>query len=851
MAVGVGINNLGNTSVANTDDLFIIGVRSEADDGQGNIVVSYDTQGITYSNLRTNLDFVDLGDLSVTEVAAVDGTETSVEYDGNTGVFTYTKPYLLSNTEIRSLFTAEDAKITVTDGVVGLGSVSTSSISEGDKLFYTTSRATSAARAAISVSGSLTYSSSTGVVSYTERTDDEIRGLFSDGVGVTYNENTGEISIGQDVSEGSSVTFGDITAPSLYTAPGNESTGGIYIYDNAIKFANRSGGTGDNWVGVINQWNSTNYQRLDIGAGDGLTGTGVTPQGAYTSYYGPQDVLFPSQIRNVVRDGTTQKTAGGFYANGQMWAGFGANITGDMTVSGTITGTLDGTASDVESISNFSTTDLDEGTNLYFTNARVVSALSSASTSDLAEGSRLYYSDGRVNSVIQSTSIDALLDVDTSGTVDGSILSWNSSTAKWESVSSKDNMPIGTVQWYAGTSANVPAGWLECDGSQVTTTYPTLRQFLIDSGNPFGTTNGNPLLPDLRGRFARGYDPSATNSFYQTVVGTIQGDSIKSHLHGAGTLQTAEAGAHTHVVGGNDGGNSGSQKFAPYLRRDDAEFDSTDPGSIRLAGAHTHTLTGFTATAPTSGAVAETRPMNISFIPIIKAWGTLLNSSNLGVADIANLLNNIATQSEAEIGGNNNKFMSPLRTRQAIDDRVGELTQWYNSLVTTILPFDTVWGGSTGTNGAELITNKYKHKRAWNNGLLMNSCSIEGLHVNTSYKYIWIDVGHYLYGNSSSANMSWDHYPTSHTIQFEITTATLGFSVGDRITLPTNSDHAGADEGNAQFFRLVNVNGTNRLRLYIYCHDNLGDIQGFNTRGVLRPINGNFVVNMSKQGPIF
>ena len=137
MAVGVGINNLGNTSVANTNDLFIIGVYSEADDGQGNIIVSYDTQGITYSNLRANLDFVDLGDISVTEIAGVYGTDTTLEYDANTGGLTYTKPYILSNTEIQGLITAEDAKITVTDGVVGLGVVSTTDITEGDNLFYT------------------------------------------------------------------------------------------------------------------------------------------------------------------------------------------------------------------------------------------------------------------------------------------------------------------------------------------------------------------------------------------------------------------------------------------------------------------------------------------------------------------------------------------------------------------------------------------------------------------------------------------------------------------------------------------------------------------------------------------
>lgn len=843
MAVGVGINNLGNTSVANTNDLFIIGVYSEADDGLGNIVVSYDTQGITYSNLRANLDFVDLGDISVTEIAGVYGTDTTLEYDANTGGLTYTKPYILSNTEIQGLITAEDAKITVTDGVVGLGVVSTTDITEGDNLFHTTSRATSAARAAISVSGSLAYSSATGVVSYTERTDDEIRGLFSGEMGVTFDDTTGEISIGQDVSTTSNVTFDGVTVSSL-------TSNGVYVDNRTIKLSN----TGSNWVGIINQQASSGSQKLVIGSGDNITGTGIVPQGGYTAWYGKSDTSgYAGQVINNVWDtntGTT-KAAGGFYSNGQMWASFGADIVGDVTVTGSIAGTLDGTASSVASITNFSTNNLSEGgDNLYFTNDRVITALAAANTNIISEGStNLYYRDVRVDSRIQNTSINSLSDVDTTTGLDqGDILSWDGSN--WIPVAANDNLPIGTVQWYAGTSASIPAGWLECNGAEVTSTYPTLKLFLLDAGSPFGVQNTNPLLPDLRGRFARGYDPSATNAPYAAVVGTHQGDSFKSHLHGAGTLQTAEAGAHTHVVGGNDGGNSGSQKFAPYLRRDDAEFDSTDPGSIRLAGAHTHTLTGSTASEPTGGAASETRPMNISFIPIIKAWGAILGSEDLGVADIANLLNNIASQSEAETGTNNSKFMSPLRSRQAIDDRVDTLTGWQTTKSTNApIASNAVWGGSTGS-GATLVG--FTHKRAYSNGLEMKNCSVEGLKLNSDYKHIWIDVGHFLYGFGASTPMSWDHYPTSHTIQFEITTPTLGFAAGDRITLPTNNDHSGIDEGMSNFFRLVNVDGVNRLRLYIYGHAQLGYITGYDGwAGTLSEAHGKFVVNMTKQGPTF
>ena len=106
-----------------------------------------------------------------------------------------------------------------------------------------------------------------------------------------------------------------------------------------------------------------------------------------------------------------------------------ANLEGDVT--GDVTGT-------VSSISNHSTSDLSEGTNLYYTDARFDtrlgtkdtddvsegssnlyyttarfnSAFSSKSTSDLSEGSNLYYTDARANSAIDTrvtkTFVDAL-----------------------------------------------------------------------------------------------------------------------------------------------------------------------------------------------------------------------------------------------------------------------------------------------------------------------------------------------------------------------------------------------------------------------------------------------------------
>ena len=135
-------------------------------------------------------------------------------------------------------------------------------------------------------------------------------------------------------------------------------------------------------------------------------------------------------------------------------------------------------------------------------------------------------------------------------------------------------MPIGTVIMHAG--ASVPAGFLECDGSSlVRADYPGLFAVI-------GTAHGAPSvnnfnLPDLRGRFPRGYDHgagndpdaasrTAANSGGSTGdnVGSYQADELKSHTHtesgatnnftkanGADAVASANS-ATTGATGGNE-----------------------------------------------------------------------------------------------------------------------------------------------------------------------------------------------------------------------------------------------------------------------------------------------------------
>jgi len=86
-------------------------------------------------------------------------------------------------------------------------------------------------------------------------------------------------------------------------------------------------------------------------------------------------------------------------------------------------------ANSVLSISNFTTANLAEGSNLYYTNARVLSIVTPLlTTSNVAEGSNLYYTNARVFANVAQMSVNVFADVDITGVLTGYSLVWNGSS---------------------------------------------------------------------------------------------------------------------------------------------------------------------------------------------------------------------------------------------------------------------------------------------------------------------------------------------------------------------------------------------------------------------------------------
>jgi microcystin-dependent protein len=185
--------------------------------------------------------------------------------------------------------------------------------------------------------------------------------------------------------------------------------------------------------------------------------------------------------------------------------------------------------------------------------------------------------------------------------------------------SAANGVPPGTILPFAGPVANIPDGYLACDGSEHNiSNYPSLFAAIATSWGGNGSSTFR--VPDLRGQFLRGLDQGSgndPNAGGRTAknggnsgdnVGSFQGDEVKSHNH---TMNSAGAHTHNHddyyfsenhAGGGGELGSNGSDW--------DNRLHQKSGRTTSSAGAHTHTINN------TGG--NETRPKNAAVFYIIK-----------------------------------------------------------------------------------------------------------------------------------------------------------------------------------------------------------------------------------------
>jgi len=228
-----------------------------------------------------------------------------------------------------------------------------------------------------------------------------------------------------------------------------------------------------------------------------------------------------------------------------------------------------------------------------------------ASTSDLPEGANLYYTDARaaaaapVQSVAGRTGAVTLAVADVSGAAPLASPAFtgtptaptpaggdnSTAIATTAFVASVSTVPTGAVIPFAGPAA--PAGWLLCYGQTVSrTSYAALFTAFgntdIYGGGDGSTTFG---LPDLRGQAVFGKDDmggsvagrvtSGVSGINGESLGAFGGDQhMQTHSHsfsyrfGAGpgsTMPTGSDSGTTSVFGTNSFGAGSSQNMPPAL----------------------------------------------------------------------------------------------------------------------------------------------------------------------------------------------------------------------------------------------------------------------------------------------
>lgn len=188
----------------------------------------------------------------------------------------------------------------------------------------------------------------------------------------------------------------------------------------------------------------------------------------------------------------------------------------------------------------------------------------------------------------------------------------------------KDTLcPIGTIQAFA--FCNVPNGWLPCDGRSLSIAeYPLLYKAI---GKIYGSVGNNFKLPNLRGKFMRGWD-STGKIDKNRAFGSEQEDSIQIHKHDfeASNLKIKHAGGHSHTVYANK-----EDVQSPSLFSNDISMlrwlntSGSDTGTTSESGSHTHEIKEISTPIglPTKYKKEvryseETRPKNIALLFCIR-----------------------------------------------------------------------------------------------------------------------------------------------------------------------------------------------------------------------------------------
>jgi len=191
--------------------------------------------------------------------------------------------------------------------------------------------------------GSLSYSSSTGVITYTGPSAAEVRAHFSGGTGVTIT--SGSIAIGQDVGTTSDVEFNDLTLAGDLTVNGTTTTintTNSVISDKLIELANGVTGTPSGDAGIIIERGDSNnaFIGYDESADKFTVGTG-TFTGASTGDLTISTGILVANVEGDVTGDLTGDVTGNADTATALATSRSISLAGDVSGSASFDGSSD------------------------------------------------------------------------------------------------------------------------------------------------------------------------------------------------------------------------------------------------------------------------------------------------------------------------------------------------------------------------------------------------------------------------------------------------------------------------------------------------------------------------------
>jgi hypothetical protein len=188
---------------------------------------------------------------------------------------------------------------------------------------------------------------------------------------------------------------------------------------------------------------------------------------------------------------------------------------------------------------SITTSNITEGTNLYYTDARFDTRLASKDTADLSEGTNLYYTDARARAAIS---------------VSGNAIAYNSSTGVITANFEESPTFTGNVVVSGNLTVTGTTTWLDSTNTQISDKNIVLNYASSDSSaNADGA--GITIQDAVDASTDATFTWNATDDNFEISHGLDFGDNSKARFGAGNDLQIYSDGTHSYIEETNGSGN--------------------------------------------------------------------------------------------------------------------------------------------------------------------------------------------------------------------------------------------------------------------------------------------------------